>query len=248
MPAQTQHIVETRFCVRLGGAALPSPAWQRERLRLFEQFCLPSVAGQTAEDFLWALFCDEDADADVLHRLREHEAQLPSLRVVLTRDQGGHRQAVDPLLNHDARSLITTRLDSDDAISTEYLAAVQAYAEPFVRSQHRDLLVNFAHGYRLDARSGEVFAARMTQSTFHSLLERPGRYRPKTVMHSGHGRIHYEHMTHQDESLVRWLIVVHGGNLVNRIRRELPRVERPREQLGDFSLAYDSFTDPIETG
>lgn len=213
-------------------------AWLEERLDLFGRFCLPSVSAQTTENFVWTLFCDEATDDDVIARLREHAAELPNIRVVETGADRDHNSAIADLFDPTADVLITTRLDSDDAIADDHLASIQAYAESFHRSTHWDLLVNFPHGYRLDTRSGELFEDWMPFSSFHSLLERPKAYAAKTVMHSGHARLHYEHPTQQDESLSRWLIVVHGDNLVNRIRDDLPPVRRTSPGVPGFSLAY----------
>ncbi len=204
---------------------------------MLERFCLPSLSAQTTDDFVWALFCDEITDGEVLDRLEEHAAAFPNLRLVTTGPNRTQTEALDAVIDPEVDVLITTRLDSDDALSDDHLESIQAYVEPFHRSAHRDLLVNFPHGYRYDSRSDELFAEWMSFSPFHSLLERPRDCQVKTVMHGGHGRLHYEHPTQQDESLSRWMIVVHGNNLINKIRDGMPRVEREGTGVPGFSLA-----------
>lgn len=231
-------MVDARSAGKMTAAGSFAEAWLRERLDLLERFCLPSLVAQTSRNFVWALFCDEVTDRDVLDRLREHSVVLPNLRLAMTAENLQPRAALDELIDADAEVLITTRLDSDDALSDEYLESVQAYAEPFHSSSLDDLLVNFPHGYRLDSRSGELYAEWMPFSPFHSLLERPQTSPVKTVMHGGHGRLHYQHMTQQDESLARWMIVVHGGNLINKIRDGMQRVDLDGAGIPGFTLDY----------
>jgi hypothetical protein len=218
------------------GSRFHSSEWLRERLELLQRFCLPSLAGQTTDNFTWALFCDETTDVDALNHLREHSTEVPDLRLLPTSAERDQTPALRTIVDPGAEVLITTRLDSDDAISTDYVETVQEYAEPFYRSPHRDLLVNFPNGYRLDTRKDLLFSDWMNCSPFHSLFERPKRSPVQTVMHGGHARLHYEHLTQQDESPVRWLIVVHGNNMINKIRADMPRVEHPGPGVPGFSI------------
>jgi Putative rhamnosyl transferase len=235
-----QHLLETQFSVRMG-RPLTLP-WLRERLELLRRYTLPSVAAQTSDNFTWLLLCDETTDPEVLAELREEGRRVPDLQVVLTSDATPPLAAVRKAVDPDADVLITTRLDSDDAIADAYLAAVQDYAERFHRSRHESLLINFPRGYRLDAYRGRLYEAWMPNSSFHSLLERPQNHEPRTIRGEGHAnllsryaryerlpilgrghagaahiRLHQHYPTHQDDSMHAWLIVVHGGNLINSI-------------------------------
>src|ERR1700735_3717087 len=60
---KSEHVILTRFNVRYEeDSAVPSigvdPGWLQERFRLFEKYCLPSVLGQTDQNFRWLLFFD----------------------------------------------------------------------------------------------------------------------------------------------------------------------------------------------
>jgi Putative rhamnosyl transferase len=252
-----QHLLETRFSV------LPrfTAEWLAERLELVRRFSLPSVAAQTTEAFTWLLLCDETTDRDILEQLGEEERGLSPLRVVLTRGEERPLSPIRKAVRPDADVLITTRLDSDDAIADEYLAAIQDYASSFHRSSHNRLLVNFPRGYRLDARADRLYRGWMHCSPFHSLFERPKHAAPDTVMSfgrsdtdshgrpylrlgrakqgntAGHPRLHYFHPTHQDTSMDAWLIAIHGGNRFSGIphgAQALPAGSRPAGfTLGD---------------
>lgn len=191
-------------------------AWLQARIELLRRYCLPSVAAQSAQQLEWLLLCDRSTDGDTLATLRAHACDVAALRVIETDAHYAPVAAISAALRPNIDVLITTRLDSDDALADRYLEAVQDYARPFERSEHDTLLVNFPRGYRLDARTATVYETRMPNSPFHSLLERPRRAAARTVLHGNHAFLHEDHVTHQDESLPAWLQVVHGGNLFNR--------------------------------
>lgn len=243
MPPRVQHIVETRFSVRPGGdgpQGLAIEGWLEERLPLLRRFCLPSVMAQDAE-FTWLVLCDADTDPEILCELRGAARSLPAFELGITGPEHGIRQAALAAVDPDTDVLITTQLDSDDALADGCLAAIQAYADSFHRSAHPDLVVNFPRGYRLDARKNALYEDRMSNSSFPSLFERPStRNEAMTVLCGpGHATLRQECFTHQDESMHAWLIVVHGGNVINRIRSDHPRADLAAG-LSRFSLADDA--------
>lgn len=246
MSLRVQHFVETRFSVwmRAGPPAF-AQEWLDERLDLFRRFCLPSIAAQTTPAFTCLLFCDEATPPDVLAALRRHELELPTLSLALTRAERSPVEAVRQLVGADTDVLITTRLDSDDAIVDGYLEAVQDYAAPFHHCDLSSLLVNFPRGFRFDAETSIFYERRMPNSPFHSLFERPGRGPVDTVFrsagtgryrkgHGNHAMLHEHQVTHQDESMPAWLQVVHAGNVQNRIS--------PADRPCDAEAATSCFT------
>src|SRR5688500_12691159 len=60
-----EHLVVTRFNVRLRrGAEAPPAAWQRRRLELLA-VAAPAMRRQTDPEFQWLVFADADAPDDV---------------------------------------------------------------------------------------------------------------------------------------------------------------------------------------
>lgn len=231
------HVLQTRFSVRAswGFDAFPLE-WLEERLVLFDAYCLPSVAAQTSNDFLWQVYCDVETDASILDELEDRASRLPEMRIALTGP--GH----DPPARHVAgvaregdKAVVTTRLDSDDAISRGYLEAIRAHAEDFVESDRQTMLLNFPRGFQLDHETGRLFFDWMPRSSFHSLFERPGG-ELTTVLAGNHSKFHEIHPTVHDDSIVAWLMVIHGGNVINKLR-EYYTGEANRERLAEFGLA-----------
>lgn len=212
-----QHFVQTRFSVKATWGFDKFPReWLERRLRLWEAYCLPSIAGQTSSDFTWLLYCDESTAPDVLDHLRDHERRLARLRVLVTGAGGTPLSLTRSLVHSSTELLLTTRLDSDDALNVSYAETVQRYAEPFLRSRLETLLVNFPRGYKLQSPAGKVYESRIPYSPFHTLFERKAPAREwETVLMGNHSALHEQHPTHQDESIAGWLQLLHGGNVLN---------------------------------
>ena len=236
-----QHLIETRFSLQAGRPL--TREWLEYRLGLLRRYTLPSVAAQTVSSFTWLLFCDESTDAEILEELRMEERRLSTLQLALTGNSRAPLDLVRAMVQPDTDVLITTRLDSDDAIAKRYVERIQSYAETFHHSRHERIIVNCPRGYRLQLGDDRprLYRDWMPNSPFHSLFERPRRTSVETVLSGvhetlrrryadqrrletlrtggtgGHGRMHQHYPTHQDESMPAWLIVVHGGNMVNRI-------------------------------
>lgn len=231
------HFVQTRFSVRAswGYQAFPLD-WLEERLELFDAYCLPSVAGQTCSDFVWHVYCDRDTVPAILDELAKRAATVPQMRVVLT------GPGCDNPLRHvlraarpDDEAVVTTRLDSDDAITRHYVEAIQAHADAFVKSDRETLLLNFPRGFQLDVASGRLLFDWMPRSSFHTLFERLDS-ELTTVLAGNHSKFHELHPTEHDDSIVAWLMVIHEGNVVNTLR-EYYTGEADPARLVEFSVS-----------
>ena len=231
------HVLQTRFSLRAswGFDAFPLD-WLEERLVLFDAYCLPSVAGQTCKDFLWQVYCDAETDASILDELEGRARDLPQMQIALTGP--GH----DTPIRHVARAaregdeaVVTTRLDSDDAISRGYIGAIQAHADDFIESEGPTMLLNFPRGFQLDHETGRLFFDWMPRSSFHSLFERPGD-ELTTVLAGNHSKFHEIHPTLHDDSILAWLMVIHGGNVINTLREYYTGEAEP-SRLAEFGLA-----------
>jgi hypothetical protein len=234
-----QHFIQTRFSVKevsWAWAEFP-PEWFESRVALFEAYCLPSAASQSAADFDWLVYCDESTPSHVLSKLRGHERELPTLNVVLTGPDRDPAHLVGERIEEGTDLVVTTRLDSDDALHSRFVEYVQAYAELFLDSRHERLLLNFPRGYKLDVVAGKAYESRIFNSPFPNLFERSGAGGAlRTVLAGSHSKLRQEYQCHQDESLPAWVQVLHGGNVINQLWSGEPEV--PRETLRDgFALA-----------
>ena len=218
-----QHLVLTRFSIKTGWSLAEFPIeWLRRRLVLFEAYCLPSLAAQTTKDFRWIVYCDESTDAECIAQLRAFTSVCPQLEVTITGPKRHPIRLLNSLVDPTVEIVVTTRIDSDDAMNVDLLAAVQQYVEPFAASRHEQLLINHPRGYKLDEAAGVAYHSHIDNSPFHSLMETRTKGM-KTVMSGNHSKLHQQYATHQDHSIPGWLQVVYGGNVRNNISsREIP--------------------------
>lgn len=161
------HLVLTRFNTQVSyapGNHRFEDDWLRSRLEPFEAVCLPSMRVQSATGFRWVVLVDIDSPEWFKARM---ESFAPLVDVVYV--TGVVRtEDLAPLLRHAGLvtrpHVITTRLDSDDALSSDHLATVQAQ----FKGQRRTF-IEFPAGYQL--MGGSLYATVWRSNPFLSLIE-----------------------------------------------------------------------------
>ena len=147
------HVVGTRFCLKQGHEA----ALVEARLLLFERICVPTMAQQSTDRFVWLVVVDETLAPR--HRLRletilEAHRGPKDFRVVsldrLTdsdlRAQGHHAFGLARLRPRpmDADYVLTTVLDADDGLPYQALRMIREQVADAVRRVHPKELVAVA--------------------------------------------------------------------------------------------------------
>lgn len=228
------HYLLTRFsAVLVPGGPPADEEWLWYRLGFFVDAALPSVAGQRgAAPFEWLVLFDDRCPEDF--RAAVEELAGDGTFIPLWTHAPYHPGLFARAVAHrgDAPHLITSRMDSDDAIATDFMAAVQAQFD----HQER-LFVNFTRGVQLD-RSGAVFRRDDVSGPFLSLIERRGPGDPLTVYGAAaHTRARALAPVLEVKAQPMWAQVVHGSNLMNIVNgpRISPRVVNERFTL---DLAY----------
>lgn len=228
MSAHFKHYVITRFNIPLHWPEedLVDNVWTAHRFDVFERICLPSVAGQTNQDFTWlVLFSAETAKrykrkiAAIGKEVRVFSPVfLPTTHSRKSRHYLVSRrywEIIKATGHPDDRHVISTRLDNDDALHKDFVCAVQDSFVPSPRS-----FVNFPNGYLYDVEANEVHRSRATDCTNTlSLIERTGRQSvPKTVYFYDHHRNAADFAPVRNvEDLPAWLIAIHARNIMNRM-------------------------------
>lgn len=138
------HAVITRFSYRHATSAagldgvlvsvLKRDPLQAERLAfryaLFELTCLPSLRGQTEQDFDWILIVDRDLPRAWRERLEALVGDRPRthLHVYDPAEDLTGTDWLKPYAPPQASRLLTTLLDDDDALPANFVAALQRAA------------------------------------------------------------------------------------------------------------------------
>lgn len=237
--ARFDHYLLTRFSAVFGQGEPAQEEWLRYRLGFFIDACWSSVLGQQgASDFTWLVLfddrCPDSFRADVesladgaFTPLWTHEPWSPAIFARAIEEQGlAAGGDVAPWL-------LTTRLDSDDGIARDFMAAVQREFTPT-----EGLFIDFPRGVQVD-RSGATYLYDQLSSPFLTLIERrDAGHPPQTVYAARHARASAWGPVREVSAPPMWVQVIHGTNLLNMTvgARISPRVVNERFEL---ALVYD---------
>jgi Putative rhamnosyl transferase len=215
MPKPFTHLLLTRFNAEVSFApSVPrlETNWLTARLALFEQYCLPSVAGQKGADFRWLVFFDAASPVWFQERIATFAPLVTPIYIEgLATDEVIGRSVIQTGLV-SSPYLVTTRLDSDDAISKKCLASVQSA----FREQDREF-ITFPLG--VQCFHGDLYNVYWPCNPFLSLVEKVGdNGHVTTVFCIAHDRVGEENHLRKVFRSPQWLQVLHGSNLANALR------------------------------
>ncbi|WP_211307833.1 glycosyltransferase [Geodermatophilus normandii] len=208
--------------------------WLRDRVSLFERYCLPTVLGQSEQSFTWIVYLDPQSPGWLMDWVRGHEAQRhfhPVLREevprrVLLAD-------IQAITGSDGRGdLLTTNLDNDDGLARDFIARLQSAptaGDPTAVYLGDGLIIS---GERLYRRTDPHNAFCSVRESWRD---------PVTCWSEWHNRLPELMPAVVLRGAPGWLQVVHGANVSNRVRgrRTPPAPYRPA-----FPRLLDEVADP----
>ncbi len=214
MTGSFKHLILTRFNSGLYGPAsmarLEPNAWMEHRLRLFEAFTLPSIAGQSCQNFSWRILMDPqtpDAHLQVLERLCQANMKL------IVPVPGGDAWLADTAPG--PYDLLTTRLDNDDALHRDAIATLQGTYRVHREKLDRPWVMVFPFGMILDLAARRGWLMEYWCNNCPTLVE--DGQAPRTVWRWQHDQIPADVPRCCIKDIPYWLQVVHDQNLRNVI-------------------------------
>ena len=215
-----RHLVITRFNLRQDEGARPyqhDADWLEHRFELFERFCYPSLREQTVQAFEWLVLFD-DATPPAARARIERLAAWPNFRPVFVPHEARSRcrAAAVAALEKRPQILVTTRLDSDDAVRSDFIERVQRAATVPV---NRPTVLAFPIGFVWHRQRS--YLDWQPSNAFSSLVEPVGgsaSYPIKTIYTGSHSLQHQLGRVVWLSAAPAWMQVVHGTNLENRRR------------------------------
>ena len=261
-----RHFLLTRFNLLLWnndkqGKATLTEEWLRRRCELFETYCLPSIMAQKGTDLEWVILFDRDTPADVMERKDRWCEQCPCIHVVTVQHEMGFRfltvfqrvvarklkKLSEEGVHYDR--IITTYLDNDDALSSDFTERVQAMAQEM--TVDKPTFITFSYGYQYFTDLNIAVRFRYTNNHFLSLVEVPDKeFHVRTAFGYGmHDRLftfsncHVRTVSTKDQPA--WLEVIHETNVINDVLcARWPSLISRRDALSLFSLPITTSSSP----
>lgn len=149
-----QHFILTRFNLLLWkkdkcGKTVRSKKWLEHRFDLFERYCLPSICRQTCKDFGWIVLFDSTTPLQYKDKIEVYKKECPQLLPVFVEAEQGRcfaeifkREVIERL---NAKRVITTYLDNDDALNVRFVEDIQKRA----LALNDGTFINYTHGFQL---------------------------------------------------------------------------------------------------
>jgi hypothetical protein len=159
-----KHLIFTKFNLPDGTGRHVNEAWLEDRIELFEKWTLPSIKAQTAQDFTWLLSFSDKTPKKFMDKFKSYESDNVKSEFI----KGS--AWVDVLANWykmvqgyiEPGRILTTRIDSDDAIKTDYIKKVREIAKP-------GIWVGFNHGWM--CKDGKVYLRQYNRNPFLTYCE-----------------------------------------------------------------------------
>ena len=207
------------------------------RFRLFEDYCLPSVKNQSCQNFKWLVLFDANTPrvykdrAEAWHQenpnlipcfldIEQYGGLLPTsgdLVVDVDNDESMlqiTRDFICSVLKDQgettSRWLLTTRLDSDDAIHTDLIKTIQ---RDFLQNPQESVF-DYVASYKYVPEEHIVYRYWLRNGHFITLAEALFR-EPRTVLFCNHLKIEEFVRVKHIYGLPLQLELIHGGNVVN---------------------------------
>lgn len=234
----------TRFNLKFwriakSGMDTRSQEWLQKRFELFEQYCLPSIASQTYENFSWFCLFSEDTPEKYLQRLVELKKLCPQFYPVLLSDTetADHCGAIGSLIDkvrQPEKTLVTLRIDNDDAIALNFIEKAITFVEDQVEPRK---IYWFNRGLQYYHKEHVAFSYRFDPNHYPFMINKHPQDGDLNILAFSHRETHREGFAFKYvDSPEMWMEVVHGDNVMNEVHLSLH--QRPFTSL---DASYKNF-------
>jgi hypothetical protein len=220
MSLKFTHYLITRFNVPVNnwnkdkaGQPVLDTQWMQNRLELFAKYCVPTIARQTENNFIWLVFCDEMTDPLHRDRIQNLVGHLPQAQIRWVSDFNHLLTDVKAFLSlAKTPYVITSRMDNDDGIGPDFIADVQ---EHFVEQDMT--IINFTKGILYDHTKRVLTEIKDSQRNHYgSLIETATGKELVTVVGYPHGKPPAGSHIINVHTRFAWLKIIHQRNMVSK--------------------------------
>lgn len=231
MSSSLSHVILTRFNLPTPGVeslVRAREGWLRERQQLFERYCLPSLLAQSKMNYHWIIYYDDESPDWLKERTKSLSSRgefTPLYRQSVPRGQ--LLEDISSVVGERSELLLTTNLDNDDAVATDFVARLQCNAQT-----QAPVALYIDEGL---IQRGDRFYRRTDASNAFCSVSEPWD-NPMTAWFDWHNRLERHMPARHIQGEPAWLQVVHDGNVSNRVRGR--RVD-PGKHVGSFGALLD---------
>ena len=187
--------------------------WLEHRINIFKSITLPSLISQSHRPDRWFLLCSEGDKKTITHHIKELEDWIVPLFLNDSKSPG--RQA-DDYINHyleTEESAIISRIDSDDALTTDYYERILNTVTSKSVTANELVLMN-RYGARWDGHN--IQDIDFPNNPFVTIYFKDWRKRKISPLMNHVDILNHNHCFVDTNNTPSWLQVVHGANAANQ--------------------------------
>ncbi|POY39545.1 hypothetical protein C3L50_10270 [Flavobacterium alvei] len=214
------HYLITRFNLRnsewnltKNNETLLNDEWMEDRMYLFENFCLPSVAAQTNKNFTWLLYFDTTTPEKFKKRIEFILSKYANFKALFIDGMPEFYPKIQEFIANSSVNfphIITSRIDNDDCLHKNFINEIQNQF-----SSQNFQAIDVIKGYTLQIAPNYILGKKEHLfNPFISLIEL--NKNPKTVWFSNHAQWKKENRITQITHERLWLSIIHAKNKVNQ--------------------------------
>jgi hypothetical protein len=190
--------------------------WMKERKKLFEKYCLPSVLNQSSNNFKWIICISPNTRKKNLAYFDDLKQKVDGVKYLKVGSMYEVKKVVGKLILKNTEKgtyVSTTRLDTDDVICRDIISTI----ETVFNFQNRQP-ISWAKGYQLLIKKNILRVVDYPRGPFKSLIEKND-----GSIETVHGK---EHMRWDEQKELYgkpyWCQVIHESNVSGHTVNGLP--------------------------
>jgi len=228
--AKVKHLILTKFNIPMfknkDGA---SEKWMKDRFKIFNAACYPSITNQINQNFQWLVFFDPKTKPRWRDKIKEYKRITP----IFCDWKDRYKEISKKTEGYD--HLITTRLDNDDALEERSIEAIQREfkSQKYQYLNFRKVLITNGKKIKLSNEPSNPFITLIETRPF------------KTVWYLQHGQIKRERATKQIENMYMGLRIIHQDNVSNQFIGKMLNIDI-KETLSKFNIKHGKLIDAIQ--
>ena len=219
--------------------------WLKRRFELFEDFCLPSVKSQSNKNFKWLVYFSIDTPATYKEIIKSIQLDFPNFfpKFIPSMNELVHSIKSDVKIeceDFNNCTIITTRLDNDDALHEDFIKNIQSYI------QHNHIIkgvLDLPYGFCLKVNPPIILSSTIQFSNaFISYIEPFSDISLLTVFDREHPKWVYSNRTYFLNHKRLWMQIIHENNVLNEIQGLLLN---DTNYLNNFNFKKEFYLTPI---